>query len=326
MLQLVIQMKPFKLYFAGDWSGVETSDRTKITCEVTNRLVTFAYPKLFENWLSVAKNDKGNIILDSGAFSAWNKGSKIDIKKYIEYCLIAQIRAEEEGKKIYVVNLDVIPGKVGTTKNLQQFTNKNNKKEIDRAAKEGFMNMKKMVENKIQPIHVFHQGEGWKWLDRMLKYINYIGISPANDMSINSKRKWIYSVFSYLHKNNIKVKTHGFAVASSDVLQEFPWSSCDAASWRLSAAMGSIYYPNKGFSSSDYTKMSVIYISNTKGNNISKYLIKLLKKDGYSIDSLQTFGARAMFNIRYFLGLEKCINEKKKTIDFIPRNTLNLQL
>jgi len=317
-------MKAIKLYFAGDWSAIEDTNRNKITCDVSNRLVSFAYPKLFKDWMAISNKEKGSIIVDSGAFSAWNKGSVIDITSYIEYSLKAIEEGKVSNKDIHIVNLDVIPGKAGETKNLQKFTNTANKDLINKAAKEGFTNLKKMVAANIKPIHVFHQGEEWKWLERMIQYTDYIGISPANDMPPASKKQWIHSVFTYLEKNSIDVKTHGFAVASTSLLRDFPWTSCDAASWRLSAATGSIYYPLGGFSSSDYTKMEVIYIANTKGNVIPKKIENILKKDGYSIESLQTFGARAMFNIRFFLGLEKHINEQKQNKDFLPRTTLNL--
>ena len=47
-------------------------------------------------------NTKVDLFLDSGAFSAWNKGTSIDIKKYIKF-----IKKNEDLFTVYA-NLDVI--------------------------------------------------------------------------------------------------------------------------------------------------------------------------------------------------------------------------
>lgn len=319
-------MKPIKLYFAGDQS-VGGQEKDLIELGIKNRLVSYAYPEQFDKWLRLTKKNSGNIIIDSGAFSAWNKDKSINIDDYIEYAHEAIEKGKKANKEVIIVNLDIIPGKVGDTTKLYKIIGKdinNNKKIINEAAKQGFLNLKKMIVNGIIPIHVFHQGESLRWLDRMLKYTNHIGISPANDLPAHMRKDWMYMVFDYLYENNINAKTHGFAVTSLSILKELPWDGCDSTAWRMVAANGMILYPYKGFSNPDYSKNSLkINISgrrNVKGmGDVIEKKLKLIEDDGYTFEQLQNFGERAKVNVRYYLGFEKWLNIYRKTHEFKPR-------
>jgi hypothetical protein len=313
-------MKPVKLYFAGG----------SYPMPLENRLVSYAYPEQLKAWFKMTGDMKGNIILDSGAFSAWRSGKSIDLDALCEYAH----KAIEEGKKynktIRVVNLDVIPGKVGETQQLNKVLSgarKENLELIDSAAKAGYKNMLRMIENGITPIHVFHQGEKWKWLDRMVESVPYIGVSPANDMPMKSKRQWMYTVFSYLYKNNIKVDTHGFAVFDQDVIEEFPWTSCDATSPLLLAGYGKIYCPAGGFSNPDYSqKPSHLIVSDKKAINgvgdVTDEKLKQLLGGQYTFEDLQDRVVRVKLNVQFILGLQGYINKRKRKVEFIPKTTL----
>jgi hypothetical protein len=321
-------MKPVKLYFAGDQS-LHQQDMEMVNLGIKNRLTSFVYPNQFYKWIELTGKAKGNMIIDSGAFSAWNKNSVIDVKDYLTYARNAVEYGKDYNKTIRVVNLDVIPGKKGQTYSLNKIHKTENKDIINKAAADGFKNMKILLNNGIIPIHVYHQGEDWKWLDRMLDYTDYIGISPANDVSTNSKKEWISSVFEYLYKKNSKVKTHGFAVTVISILRDLPWYSADSASWRLSAAMGSIMYPVNGFKNPDYSqrplKLDLSSRINAKGSgDTSVGIIKLLEKDGYSFELLQTFEERAKVNIKYYIGLEQWLNEYKNKHDYKPHLKMEL--
>jgi hypothetical protein len=322
-------MKPIKLYFAGEWGPrPEQGD-----LDITNRLVSYLYPSQFPKWIELTGQKKGNIILDSGAFSAWNKGSVVDIDEYITYAHSALQKGEKYNKRIHVVNLDVIPGKVGQTKQLNKIIGDrtqlgNNKELIETAAKQGFKNLKTMHENGITPIHVFHQGEEWKWLDRMLKYTKYIGVSPANDMPNSSKKKWMYSVFDYLYKNNIEVDTHGFAVLIPDILRDLPWTSCDAISWLMIAATGCVLYPSGGFTGFDMDSIlnkpfNQILVSSKKvvkgQKGVSEEMLHIFQQDGYSYEELQDYKIREAINARSYLLMEKWLNKYKETKQYKPK-------
>lgn len=167
--------------------------------------------------------EKSKIILDSGAFSAWNKGKKIDIDDYISFCIKNQEIID------YIVSLDVIPGAPFVKLTEQDRRN---------SAIEGWRNYKKMLNAGIPAdklIHVFHQGEDFRWLEKMANEIPYIGISPTNDKTTFQKLVWLNECRKYItdKEGNAKVKIHGFAVTSLKLVFDFPWYSVDSSSWSL---------------------------------------------------------------------------------------------
>ncbi|MFP8489274.1 hypothetical protein ACKGJO_09225 [Gracilimonas sp. Q87] len=307
-------LQPFKIYFAGSWSLSKHWLEEQGGNPVRNRLVSFAYPEQFGQWLHQTDDAPGNVILDSGAFSAWNKGREIDINEYIEYAHQCIAQGEKANKKVHVVNLDVIPGEAGEMKGINLIRPKTRRK-IDEAAKQGFDNMVRMKKEGITPIHVFHQHEHFRWLDKMLEQTDYIGISPANDLSTKARRLWMDKVFTYLNKTGANVKTHGFGVTSIPDLKQFPWHSCDSASWVLLAAYGQVMWPVKGFkrgsvlSNSDYNVITVSEKSTKRGvGGISEGVIKCFERQGYSYQDLQAENYRKLINIRTFLKMQKDLN------------------
>jgi hypothetical protein len=322
-------MKQISLYFAGAWAGTCSSREADLG--VTKKLCSFLYPDQLESWLTVAKDVPGKIIIDSGAFSAWNKGKEVDFDAYIEYCRKTLNDPRGENKTIRCVNLDVIPGKKGETKKLTSSVKKEDKDLITYAAKTGFDNMMYFKKNGITPIHVFHQGEDFKWLDKMVEQTDYIGISPANDVHQNQKQAWIDKTFSYIERNNIKVDTHGFAVWSPTVVLNYPWTSCDAATWRLVAAYGGIYYPVGGFANPDFSQNPLVLACSERRLRedmvpFGKEFVQLLKDDGYDIVEVKNkWEVRSEINVRYFLEFEKWVNRKKATMEFKPTNSFNLR-
>lgn len=317
-------MQPISLYFAGAWAGSCSSK--EVNLGVTNKLCSFIYPDQLKSWLKVSENVPGKILIDSGAFSAWNKGTEVDFDKYIEYCHDALAHPLSKNKIIRVVNLDVIPGKKGETSNLVKSIKKEDKKIIDDAAQKGYRNLRYFIKNGIVPIHVFHQGEEYKWLEKMAEQTDYIGISPANDVSQNQKKIWIERTFSFLEKNNIKVKTHGFAVWSPKIILDYPWTSCDAATWRLLAAYGGIFYPVGGYNNPDFYQNPLTIGVSEKRTNKGSFefgdeLIRILKDDGYDFNEIQqSWQLRSEINIRYFLQFEKWANKQKETKEFKTTN------
>lgn len=108
--------------------------------------------------------------------------------------------------------------------------------------------MKKMLAAGIPKeklIHVFHQGEAFKWLQRMVKEIPYIGLSPANDKTPEQKTAWIDQCMEYVADENGMplVKFHGFAVTSLNMMLRYPWYSVDSTTWTVNARLGRVFVP-----------------------------------------------------------------------------------
>lgn len=312
-------LQPFKIYFAGSWSFSKKWFKDKGGNPVTNRLVSFAYPEQFGQWLDITGQTEGNIIVDSGAFSAWNKGREIDIDEYIEFAHDCIQQGERHNKNVHVVNLDVIPGKVGEMKGLSLIKPQTRRK-IDRAAQQGFDNMMHMKQAGITPIHVFHQHEDFKWLDKMLEHTDYIGISPANDLSTKARRIWMDKVFTYLNKKGANVKTHGFAVTSIKDLKQFPWTSCDSATWVFLAAYGEVMFPVQGFkgtilSNTDYNVIPISKKRIKRGvGGITEGVIKCFEREGYSYENLQDCNYRKLINLQVYLKMQHDLNTYKRSL------------
>jgi hypothetical protein len=319
-------MKEISLYFAGAWAGTCSSKEAGLG--VTNKLCSFLYPDQLNSWLNVSLDTPGKILIDSGAFSAWNKGKEVDFDTYIQYCKTALADPRAKNKTIRVVNLDVIPGKKGETSNLTKSIKKEDKAIIEDAARAGYNNLLYFIENGITPIHVFHQGEDFKWLEKMVERTDYIGISPANDVGMDQKRLWIDRTFSFLERNKIDVKTHGFAVWSPSIILNYPWTSCDAATWRLLAAYGGIFYPVGGYANPDFKQnpLCMAVSENRVSPDLlpfSKQLIEMISEDGYDFKKLQeSWEGRSEINIRYFIEFEKWCNAQKAKINYQPRSSL----
>lgn len=207
--------------------------------EVRKRLVSYHYQTdSLDEFYYVTERDKYElIILDSGAFSAWSKGVVIDIDKYAEYIL------KWVDKVSYVVNLDVIPAKPGVVPSPE---------EIERSASKGYENywylLKKGVP-KDKLIHVYHQHEDPKWLNKMVHEdkMEYIGLSPANDMTVKQKMKFLDSCMPYVTDSDGKaiVKFHGFAVTSYDLMKRYPWYSVDSSTWAVAGGRNAAFIPYK---------------------------------------------------------------------------------
>lgn len=182
------------------------------------------------------EKDKGidgvNLIIDSGAFSVWNAGGKLDLMEYIEFLKAFEKEHRSKFNEVWYVNLDVIPGQQGQSPTPQQITD---------AVEEGFKNYDIMRNEFDNVIHVFHQGDPEYALTRLLdSKPKYIGISPSNDVMTPQRIIWLDETFKKVPK---EVRTHGFAVTSFDLMKAFDWFSVDSTSWFMIGMYGKLSVP-----------------------------------------------------------------------------------
>jgi hypothetical protein len=183
----------------------------------------------------VIKKPVVRLMLDSGAFSARHAGATIDLKEYIKF-----VKANLEHVDSYF-NLDVIPGKPKQRRTPEIIA------DAARASRNNFLKMRAAG---LNPIPVFHQEEDFKWFYRMLDDVAddddpYIALSTFKELSIPENRVWLDKCFTILTNSGgqPKMRIHGLGIASFDLLRRYPWFSCDATSWALTAAYGSILCP-----------------------------------------------------------------------------------
>jgi hypothetical protein len=186
----------------------------------------------------VKDNPSVNLIVDSGAYTVWTKGMSIDLKEYSSYC--KWLQENNNLNSLTIVNVDVIPGRFGTTPT---------REDTEKSSIQGFENYYYMKKQGVKNVmHIFHQGEDFKWLDELMKTSEeYVGISPRNDLGAKKRLQWLKKVFSIVRD---KKKTHGFGITQVNALKQIPFFSADSSNWNTLIRFGTmITYNRKNFKS-----------------------------------------------------------------------------
>lgn len=122
------------------------------------------------------------LYIDSGAFSIWRSGGKLDLPLYISRLH----KLKELVPNIVIINMDVIPGEMGR---------KPTEAEINFSCEASFDNFKILQSEGFNVMPVFHQYDKRNWLDIYMKENPMIlGISPANDRSVKDRIVWLDAV------------------------------------------------------------------------------------------------------------------------------------
>jgi len=269
-------------------------------------------------WLKETPDPGRIALLDSGAFGAWNSGSVIDLDSYIAF-----IKANEDIFTHYV-GLDCIPGSPGVIPNAKM---------VEESAQKGWDNFMRVLDAGIprdKVIHVHHQGESMKWLEKLVLFhqsfkdgkIGYIGLSPANDRTTPQRVFYLDSCMPYVtdSQGEATIRFHGFAVTSPTLMRRFPWTTCDSASAVRHAAYGNILVPNHEGSYLD--DMILICVSKRSGETQAerhydglteteqKKVRDYVETYGYDLEAAQTeVAVRAHICISYYQRCQDAINK-----------------
>lgn len=187
------------------------------------------YKKAVMKWAAGARHRTKrprHIMLDSGAFTAWNKGDETRIEEVVAAYSDFMQAAGDMFDEVWMINLDKIPGRKGVEPSPE---------ELDEALVVSDRNLEVLQRtfgDRILP--VFHQGEPPSRLEVVKAQSRYICVSPRNDLSENVRRNWSLEV----HGSCIGWKTHGLAATGNVMMRVVPWTSVDSAAWILHAAYG----------------------------------------------------------------------------------------
>lgn len=226
----------FNYFFA----GVATKESTEyIINNNLNKLLSYLEKSMITFFIEAKKNGyNGLICVDSGAFSAWTKGKKIDVTKYLEFL-------NENHKYLDVfINLDEIPGRKGHLVTKEQ---------IEKAINTSNNNMEYLMENLIDSskfMAVYHAGEPMEQLEKILNYKNskgqevqYLGIGGVvgkqRDSHVQKMYEMIFKMIESKGKLN-KLKVHVLGCADKRIISKFPFWSSDSATFCRSAVTGGI--------------------------------------------------------------------------------------
>lgn len=198
------------------------------------------------------------LFIDSGAFSVHTGKADTTPDEYIEY-----LNSIDDDVDV-CAQLDTIPGHLNKPKSDEDYVESSEK------SWENFLYMRKNMKspNKVMP--VFHYGEDFSTLGRMLSYVDengnhlgYIGISPANDVDQKYKNMYLQNVADYIAASeNPNVKTHAYGMTSLNALSKYPCYSADSISHRLISGYAKVWSLNFGIISVSMKPRSVKTKSN----------------------------------------------------------------
>ena len=167
------------------------------------------------------KLNKCNIMIDSGAFTAWTKNIEIDVDTYIGWINKWSDRVTTFGQ------IDVIPPKNAT------------REQLDECCQSTWNNYLYMINNVVCPekiLYTFHYGEDPKWLIQALEYrdskgkpIEYMALGGLVGRSTKQRILFLNRCFDIIkHSSNPNIKVHGFGVSSKKLWKKYPFESCDS--------------------------------------------------------------------------------------------------
>ena len=247
-------------------------------------------------------------MLDSGAFTAWTKGEEVTLDHLIrDYATLIDDFGYDISK-IWLINLDKIPGEPGRTAGPQEVN------EAIKISDENFHRLRETFGDRIIP--VFHQNEDEDRLAEICRMSRYVCISPRNDLGERHRRTWAQEVHQKLPDG---IRTHGLATTGYPMMTTVPWHSVDSATWIMIAAYGHIYTT---------PTLSLISISSDSPNkhDLGKHyhtvtdpererLDKRMEEWGFTLQALESdFVERAIWNRLMMSELYRSVNEINQPI------------
>lgn len=223
-------------YFFSGASGIRAELLPVVAEHMEYRLLSMhdSFKSNTRTWTALSHHPKSamrEIMLDSGAYTAWSKGHPVKLESLIAIYedTISKIKP---GIQIWLINLDVIPGAPGVVATAKQ---------VEEAIAEGDKNFKILRErfgDRVLP--VYHQREGIARLREVMTQADYIGAGFRQDESEENRVRYAEEILAVTHEGGKRV--HGLATTGYKMLKRTNFDSVDSASMLYAAAMGKVLY------------------------------------------------------------------------------------
>lgn len=233
------------------------------------------------------------IMLDSGAWSAYTHGEKINVDKYIRFIY--------DNRRLidHYVNLDVIGD-----------------------GRASLNNYRVMRDNGLNPIPVFHAGTSVRFLYKYLEYTDYVAVGAIAKMHTSSR---IANLDKHIWPKIVDrrgypiAKFHGFGLTSLKIMKYYPWYSVDSSSWVQYGRYGIVLVPplHRKTGDWDYKGEPIKLVVSSRKEKHPKHFINLpdgIQKDtilryfeenGFDYKTLSTHHiSRDKLNLVYYLGIQ----------------------
>lgn len=177
-----------------------------------------------ESYVKRIRNDGIRVFLDSGAYTAFTKGTKIDLQRYIDYCHR---------------NADIIE--------MISVLDEINFENTAQAVKVTFKNLQEMEKQKLKGIlPTYHFGEPTEVIEYYAAHYPYLSLGGLVGAHPKQLMLWLDDIWGKYLTNpdgTAKVKVHGFGLTSLPIMTRYPWYSVDSSTWVQWAANGMILLP-----------------------------------------------------------------------------------
>jgi hypothetical protein len=288
-----------------------------VKLEDNEREIVHSLPHILESWHYVGKQayvdamreNGAQIFLDSGAFSAFTLGVKLEVTDYCNYIeRNLEIIRVEDGCLMASV-LDGIGNAEETWVNQLKMEAQFHQRGLD-----------------LKPLPCFHFGEPTEYLERYVRDYEYITLGGMVGASTAQLREWLEKVWQgYLldGSGRAKIKVHGFGITAVPLMEEFDWYSCDSSSWIQSAAFGSIIMPGVSernpampiaVSSKSPSRHDVGQHITTLSPPEREYLKGVLARNGFTEERVaEIYESRAAYNLWAFGEVNKLMDERRRS-------------
>lgn len=290
-----VAKKPYSLICAGEgMRNILLPDSTIINASDVKRDLGFDQlfawnleGKALLEWVEYLRSHPDcpcKLVVDSGAYSAWSRGKQFDVDEYIDFLNSNHVL----DTAFWAAEADVIPGRFGVDPTEEE------RLAAPEKSWENYLYMIDKVKWPKKIVPIFHQGEDFKHLKRILAYtfkdgdhIPFAGISPRNDVSVNEKIKWYDQVWRIIKESpNPQILTHNFGMTSLQVIEQYPSFSSDSTSAIRSSSFGNVMLVVNG-------KVKTVYVSdrnplspdhiNNQSTAVKEAVEKICKEIGHGI-------------------------------------------
>lgn len=271
-----------------------TEHEQSLVRDLPNILESYHYVDK-QKYVDEMRADSAKVFLDSGAFSAFTLGVKIDLPTYCDYIQRNSDIIRVEDGAVMASVLDGIGDPLQT-----------------------YRNQLSMEELGVRPLPCFHYGEDNRYLKYYVDNYEYITLGGMVGKSSDVLIKWLDQLWDkYLTDSSgrARLKVHAFGITALPVMKRYPWFSVDSSSWIQSAAFGSIVTPKYGPISVSEKSPS----RHTQGQHATTLspieqdaLFKMLEQQGFTYERLSTiYESRAAYNLWAYGIINAMVNAGK---------------
>lgn len=286
------------------WERLTENEKYQRLCAGAGNLLESYHYIGRQRSVDMIRADGIKVFLDSGAFSAWSLGAKVDMVAYCDYIKKNDDIIRKDDGDILASVMDAIGDAQGTYENQ--------------------LHMESMG---VRPLPCYHFGEDPRYLEYYISKYKYITLGGMVAQSTPQLKLWLDEIWGkYLTDGSgrPRLKVHGFGLTTPELMRRYPWYSVDSSSWVQTARIGGmLLLPEcKVINVSDQSpnrKMEGQHITNISPPQMDAVLNKL-KAEGVDTDRMQSgYLARWCYNLYAYDKMGKMIShEKGPDPKFIP--------